>query len=309
MSRKGYLSDEAVLLRCPEYQSLTFNKQLGAMTTNGKSYLPQQARYMYENLGINKQVKENMIEEFIMKSQKANPIDLNFIGQDEFIPNPVAPVAPVSTPPSSPSSTGSGSGSSGSASGSSGFASGSSSSASGSSGSASGSSSSAGIRNSLGGVVGTSIIPANAQTDPQLLVDIAQSSSANPLAGYVPPNASLTGSPTGTRASNSNFAPNQPANFTPTNLRQQGLAALQRATGNGNGNGNERYKATPPTSPRPPNLPRSSIGQRLAQMMPTMPRISSAPRIEPAPSSQPMTDPVRQPVRQSSPLSGYNISP
>ena len=292
MSRKGYLSDEAVLLRCPEYQSLTFNKQLGAMTTNGKSYLPQQARYMYENLGINKQVKENMIEEFIMKSQKANPIDLNFIGQDEFIPNPVAP---VSTPPSSPSSTGSGSGSS--------------SSASGSSGSASGSSSSAGIRNSLGGVVGTSIIPANAQTDPQLLVDIAQSSSANPLAGYVPPNASLTGSPTGTRASNSNFAPNQPANFTPTNLRQQGLAALQRATGNGNGNGNERYKATPPTSPRPPNLPRSSIGQRLAQMMPTMPRISSAPRIEPAPSSQPMTDPVRQPVRQSSPLSGYNISP
>lgn len=68
--RKGILSDEQVLSTCPEMQSIPMNRPDLALRVGNKTYYPQNPSMMVGNLPITNQQKENMIENFVMRSMK-----------------------------------------------------------------------------------------------------------------------------------------------------------------------------------------------------------------------------------------------
>ena len=68
--RKGFLSDEQVLKGCPELQSIPLNRQDLALRVGNKTYYPQNPAMMVGNLPITNQQKENMTENFVMRSMK-----------------------------------------------------------------------------------------------------------------------------------------------------------------------------------------------------------------------------------------------
>jgi hypothetical protein len=75
MLRQGFLSDESVLNRCLDQQTVPFNKlQLAAISANRKIVRPQKASYMFQNLPLSAKQKESLIEDFVLRSQKTKPL-------------------------------------------------------------------------------------------------------------------------------------------------------------------------------------------------------------------------------------------
>lgn len=73
--RKGILSDESVLNACLDQQTIPLNKlHLAAITATGKIVRPQKAAYMFNNLPIPQAEKQSLIEDYVLRSQKANPL-------------------------------------------------------------------------------------------------------------------------------------------------------------------------------------------------------------------------------------------
>lgn len=72
--RQGILSDEAVLFRCPDQQSIPFQKLNLAARSGAKLTRPAKAAYMFQNLKLPATQKESLIEDFILRSQKQRPI-------------------------------------------------------------------------------------------------------------------------------------------------------------------------------------------------------------------------------------------
>ena len=72
--RQGILSDEAVLFRCPDQQSIPFQKLNLAARSGTKITRPAKAAYMFENLKLPATQKESLIEDFILRSQNQRPI-------------------------------------------------------------------------------------------------------------------------------------------------------------------------------------------------------------------------------------------
>jgi len=73
--RQGFLSDESVLNRCIDQQTIPFNKlQLAAISANRKIVRPQKASYMFQNLPLSAKQKESLIEDFVLRSQKTKPL-------------------------------------------------------------------------------------------------------------------------------------------------------------------------------------------------------------------------------------------
>ena len=74
MSRKGYLSDHSVLAHCPENQHIPF-KYLQLAARNGRKISrPQSAKLMFENLNMPQLQKNMLIEDFVLRAQKAKPL-------------------------------------------------------------------------------------------------------------------------------------------------------------------------------------------------------------------------------------------
>lgn len=73
--RKGILSDESVLINCSDQQSIPLNKlHLAPRSSTGKISRPQKASYMYQNLPLPQSQKEELISDFVLRSQKAKPL-------------------------------------------------------------------------------------------------------------------------------------------------------------------------------------------------------------------------------------------
>lgn len=72
--RKGILSDESVLINCPDQQSIPLNKMHLAARSGSKISRPQKASYMYQNLPLPQSQKEELIRDFNLRSQKAKPL-------------------------------------------------------------------------------------------------------------------------------------------------------------------------------------------------------------------------------------------
>ena len=74
--RTGFLSDQSVLDRCPEENSIPFNKMNLAARSGAKISFPQKAGFMYQNLPIPHAQKESLINEFVLRSQKQLPLSI-----------------------------------------------------------------------------------------------------------------------------------------------------------------------------------------------------------------------------------------
>lgn len=72
--RKGFLSDESVLLHCPDQQQIPLNKMHLAARSGTKISRPQKAMYMYQNLNLPQSQTEELIRDFNLRSQKAKPL-------------------------------------------------------------------------------------------------------------------------------------------------------------------------------------------------------------------------------------------
>lgn len=72
--RKGILSDESVLLHCADQQSIPLNKMHLAARSGTKISRPQKASYMYQNLPVSQSQKEELISDFVLRSQRAKPL-------------------------------------------------------------------------------------------------------------------------------------------------------------------------------------------------------------------------------------------
>ena len=68
--RKGILSDEQVLSTCPELQSIPLNRQDLTLRVGNRIFYPQNPAMMVGNLPITNQQKENIMEDFVMRSMK-----------------------------------------------------------------------------------------------------------------------------------------------------------------------------------------------------------------------------------------------
>ena len=66
--------DDSVLAHCPELQSIPLNKPQLAAIGGNKVFRPQQAAYMFENLPITQEKKEQLINEFAENSIKAKTL-------------------------------------------------------------------------------------------------------------------------------------------------------------------------------------------------------------------------------------------
>ena len=75
--RTGFLSDQSVLDRCPEENSIPFNKMNLAARSGAKISFPQKAGFMYQNLPIPHAQKESLINEFVLRSQKQLPLKIS----------------------------------------------------------------------------------------------------------------------------------------------------------------------------------------------------------------------------------------
>ena len=74
--RTGFLSDQSVLDRCPEENSIPCNKMNLAARSGAKISCPQKAGFMYPNLPIPHAQKESLINEFVLRSQKQLPLKI-----------------------------------------------------------------------------------------------------------------------------------------------------------------------------------------------------------------------------------------
>ena len=75
--RTGFLSDQSVLDRCPEENSIPFNKMNLAARSGAKISFPQKAGFMYQNLPIPQAQKDSLINEFVLRSQKQLPLKIS----------------------------------------------------------------------------------------------------------------------------------------------------------------------------------------------------------------------------------------
>jgi len=72
--RTGILSDKSVLISCADQQSIPFNKINLAARSGTKISRPQKSIYMFNNLNITPMQKEELINDFVLRSQKAKPL-------------------------------------------------------------------------------------------------------------------------------------------------------------------------------------------------------------------------------------------
>jgi hypothetical protein len=72
--RTGILSDKSVLISCADQQSIPFNKINLAARSGTKISRPQKASYMFNNLNLPQMQKEELINDFVLRSQKAKPL-------------------------------------------------------------------------------------------------------------------------------------------------------------------------------------------------------------------------------------------
>ena len=73
-TRRGILSDQSVLTRCADQQAVPFNKLNLAAMSGAKISRPQKAAYMFQNLPISMAQQDSLIEDFILRSQKQEPL-------------------------------------------------------------------------------------------------------------------------------------------------------------------------------------------------------------------------------------------
>ena len=73
-TRQGILSDQSVLTRCADQQAVPFNKLNLAARSGARISRPQKAAYMFQNLPISMAQQDSLIEDFILRSQKQEPL-------------------------------------------------------------------------------------------------------------------------------------------------------------------------------------------------------------------------------------------
>jgi hypothetical protein len=72
--RTGILSDKSVLISCADQQSIPFNKINLAARSGTKISRPQKSIYMFNNLNLPQSQKEELINDFVLRSQKQRPL-------------------------------------------------------------------------------------------------------------------------------------------------------------------------------------------------------------------------------------------
>ena len=75
--RTGFISDQSVLDRCPEENSIPFNKMNLAARSGANISFPQKAGFMYQNLPIPQTQKDYLINEFVLRCQKQLPLKIS----------------------------------------------------------------------------------------------------------------------------------------------------------------------------------------------------------------------------------------